>query len=66
MDSYVVRIYRRDPKDPRGLVGVVERAGAEGEQTFHDLTELMAILASTGTTRESAKGWGGKKWRENT
>ena len=65
MDCYVVRIYRRDPKDPGGVVGVVERAGAEGERTFHDLTELMAILASTGTNRELAKGWGGKKWRES-
>ena len=44
MDCYVVRIYRRDPKNLRGLVGIVERAGANGEQAFRDSEELMAIL----------------------
>lgn len=44
MESYVVRIYRRDPKEPRRLVGVVEQAGAEGEQAFRDLDELLALL----------------------
>lgn len=43
MDGYVVRIYRRDPKDLLGLAGVVERARPEGEQAFHDLEELMAF-----------------------
>jgi hypothetical protein len=46
MDSYVVRIYRRDPKDPRRLVGVVERAEVKGEKAFHDLGELMGIFGS--------------------
>ena len=37
MDSDGARIYRRDPKGP---------------QATHDLKELIAILASTGTNRE--------------
>ena len=67
MYSYVVRSYRRDPKDHRRLVAVVGKAAARGEQAFHDLKELMAILVSTGTNRgisESVKGRG-KKRREN-
>ena len=48
MDSYVVRIYRRDPKDPARLAGVVERAGAKGRKAFQDLGGLMAILTGSG------------------
>jgi hypothetical protein len=55
MESYVVRIYRRDPKNRRKLAGVVEQAGASGEQAFHDLKELMAILASAGAGRKIEK-----------
>ncbi|MBI5197940.1 MAG: hypothetical protein HZA19_04955 [Nitrospirae bacterium] len=44
MDSYVVRLYRRDPKDLQSLAGVVERAGAKGQKAFRDLGGLMAIL----------------------
>jgi hypothetical protein len=62
MDSYVVRIYRRDQKDPHKSVGVVERAEGEGEQAFHDLEELMAILASpksySGNPENRQKGKG--------
>jgi hypothetical protein len=69
MDSYVVRIYRRDPKDPRRLVGVVEQAGEEAsrEQAFHDLAELMEILASTRTTRRISKSAKQERrgWSEN-
>ena len=55
MDSYVVRIYRRDSKDPRGLVGVVQRAEVAGEQAFHDAEELMGILASPGPRQRAPK-----------
>lgn len=47
MDSYVVRIYRRDQKNPHKSVGIVERTEGNGAQTFHDLGELMDILAAT-------------------
>ena len=48
MDSYIVRIYRRDPKNPKKTVGVVERAEGEGKRAFHDLEELMSVLALPG------------------
>ena len=56
-DSYVVRIYRRTPpsgKDgvrddrPR-LVGVVETPGTGQRRAFHDIEELWALLAETGS-----------------
>ncbi|MBI5755932.1 MAG: hypothetical protein HZA12_03315 [Nitrospirae bacterium] len=46
MDNYVVRIYRRDTKNPGLLVGVVEEVGVEGNRAFHNLDELWAILIS--------------------
>ena len=55
MESYVVRIYRRDPKDPRTLVGVVEQAEAAGGKAFHDAEELIAILVSTGPDQGTRK-----------
>jgi hypothetical protein len=47
MDSYVIRIYRRDENDPRILVGVVEEVGVEGNRAFGNLDELWFILNSS-------------------
>ena len=62
MDSFVVRIYGRDPKGPHKSVGVVEWAEREGERAFHDLNELIDILASPGPKRGSPKS--GKKRKD--
>lgn len=56
MDNYVVRIYRRDTKNPGLLVGVVEEAGVEGKRAFHNLDELWAILRSGNRLSEWKKG----------
>jgi hypothetical protein len=47
MDTYVIRIYRRDENDPRILVGVVEEVGVEGNRAFGNLDELWFILNSS-------------------
>lgn len=44
MDSYVVRIYRRDGKKSRILVGTVEEAGTDKKMAFSDIEELWEIL----------------------
>jgi len=46
MDSYVTRIYRRDRKNPRGIVGVVEQVGVKGRKVFRDSEELVDILTA--------------------
>lgn len=46
MDSYIIRIYRRDKKDPRKAAGVVEVIGEEGKKGFLDSTALWAILTT--------------------
>jgi hypothetical protein len=45
MDSYVVRIYRRDGKKSRILVGTVEAAGNERKMAFSNIEELWEILS---------------------
>ena len=44
MDSYVVRIYRRDGKKSRILIWTVEAAGNERKMAFSNIEELWEIL----------------------
>lgn len=44
MDSYVVRIYRREGKRARILIGTVEVAGTGKKSAFANLDELGEIL----------------------
>ena len=46
MESYVVRIYRRNPSNPGEMVGVVEMVQGVQQTAFHDLASLWQILAS--------------------
>lgn len=56
-DSYIVRIYRRDPKNSRLVAGTVEEVGVEGKKGFGDFEELREILSDpkrTGKRRSRA------------
>ena len=55
MQNYVLRIYRREKKDPRILVGVVEEVGVEGNKAFSNLDELWSILNSSKAETAKAK-----------
>jgi hypothetical protein len=44
--SYIVRIYRRDPKNPRIVAGTVEEVGIEGKKGFGSFDELRGILSA--------------------
>ena len=46
MDSYVIRIYRRDAVDPLKCAGQAEVVETEEKKTFQDLDELIEILKS--------------------
>ena len=55
MESYIVRIYRRDASEPGRMDGVVEGVPA-GEQTaFHDMAALWQILAASPRQRARAR-----------
>ena len=44
MESYIVRIYRRDRNSAHNLVGLVELVEVEKEKAFRNFDELRAIL----------------------
>ena len=44
LESYVVRIYRRDPHLPSRITGTVERVADGSEQRFKGSRQLQAIL----------------------
>lgn len=43
-DDYIIRIYRRDRRNPRMVVGTVEKVGAKLRIGFTDFEELRVIL----------------------
>lgn len=47
-ESYVVRIYRRNPTLPGRVTGTVEVVGSGSELSFRSLRELQRILAMRG------------------
>ena len=57
MDSYVVRIYRRDAQNPHNIAGSVEMVASEEptEKTFTDFNELRNILSITSENRGSER-----------
>ncbi len=46
MESYIIRIYRREKDDLQKIAGVAEIAGIEGMKRFNSLDELLNILLS--------------------
>lgn len=43
-DDYIIRLYRRGPKDPRMVVGTVEQVGGKLKISFTDFEELRLIM----------------------
>ncbi len=60
METYVVRIYRRNPSLPAEIVGIVEHVGTERTLRFSNVGELNAIL-TTVTTPTEARRYGKNK-----
>lgn len=44
MDNYIVRIYRREGKGSKKIIGIVEQVGAKERLAFQNIDELWAIL----------------------
>jgi hypothetical protein len=56
VERYVVRIYRRDPTDPKKIFGTVECGSGHGRAGFLDSDALVNILAlPAGIQAESAE-----------
>jgi hypothetical protein len=44
MENYIVRIYRRDARDPARIVGIVEEIGGTKKRVFKNFDELWLTL----------------------
>ncbi len=48
MESYVIRIYRRDGENPLNCVGLAEIIEKDEKKVFKNLDELVEILKTEG------------------
>jgi hypothetical protein len=55
METYIVRIYRRQEGDPEALIGDVEKAGVDKRSVFHSFKGLCDILTTQGKAKRSGK-----------
>jgi hypothetical protein len=55
MDTFIIRIYRRDPDDPMKISGLVESVFTNEEKVFTCLEELCETLASCKTPKPRGK-----------
>ena len=60
MDSYLIRIYRREEDNPESIVGIIEEIGTKEKHSFKNLSELGKIICRA--TKKSA----GKKQRQSS
>lgn len=44
VESYVVRIYRRDKENPENIAGMIEIVGIDEKKAFRNAEELCSIL----------------------
>ena len=45
MDSYLIRIYRRDKNNPEAIIGIIEEIGTDKKDSFGNLSELSTIIS---------------------
>ncbi len=45
IDTFIVRVYRRDPREVRHFSGLVEIVASGGKKAFADGVELLDILS---------------------
>ncbi len=57
-DTYIVRVYRRDPENQNSLVGMVEIVDKEKKQPFRNYDELRHIMAEAHEEGEKQKDIG--------
>lgn len=44
LDSYLIRIYRRDKKNSEAIIGIIEEIGTNKKRSFANLKELSTII----------------------
>jgi hypothetical protein len=64
VDSYIIRIYRRDIDNPKSMVGVLEAASDGVQQSFHSRDELWNSLAEAPNRVKKIKKKTGKGMKQ--
>lgn len=54
MDTYIIRIYRRDVQCPQKMAGVVQQATGDKIHPFTTTLELLSILTDNTITENDA------------
>jgi len=44
VDNYIIRIYRRDPRDPQKIVGMAESVERDEKRNFTDFGQLQEFI----------------------
>ena len=44
MDSYLIRIYRREKNNSESIVGIIEEIGSKEKHSFKNMSELGKII----------------------
>jgi hypothetical protein len=64
MDSYLIRIYRREKDNPEGIVGIVEEISSKKKQPFKSLSELSVIITMPEGSKANQAGVKNRRVRE--
>lgn len=55
MESYIIRIYRRDKDMPQNIIGTVEDIDVGGTRPFHNTDDIAGILTGEGKANKNKK-----------
>ena len=56
MESYILRIYRRDKDEPQNIIGTIEDVDVGGTRPFHNTDDIASILTGDGKNRKNKIG----------
>ncbi len=55
MESYILRIYRRDKNEPNNIIGTIEDVDVGGTRPFHNAEDIASILTGEGKVIKNKK-----------
>ena len=56
MESYIIRIYRRDKHEPHNIIGTIEDVDVGGTRPFHNAEDIANILTGEGKNSKDKIG----------
>jgi len=65
MDSYLIRIYRRNKENPKAIVGIIEEIGADRKEPFKNISELCDIIVQQRSDKDRIKKRSGNGDKSN-